>query len=319
MPEFTAVSIGRCIRMTVAVALGVAGALTLLAVSGATAQTTHTYYLPVVLLGRPIAFGSERDGNFYLDLYLMEPDGTNVHRVAGPRSVYCPSWSPQGDRLVFMDRMLSDLVLIDPNDGELTRVTSSAAYEGFASWSPTGALIAFEATTPQHSGLYTINRDGTDQKTLIAETGANYWHPSWAPDGKRVAFESNRDGPAEIYLATIGADGALDMSTLVRLTNNDDWDGGPSWSPNGDRIAFHSYKNNNYEIFTVKTDGTELRQLTTNQIDDMEVSWSPDGLQLLFTSWHDDATDIYSVNADGTALTRLTDSPGLDRCASWRP
>lgn len=319
MPISSDVSRGRLVRMAMAVALGAAGAVTLIAVSGATAQTTHTYYLPVLLLGRPIAFGSERDGNFYLDLYLMEPDGTNVHRVTGPQSVQCPSWSPQGDRLVFMNRLFLDLYLIDPDSGSLTRLTNSTAYEGFASWSPTESLIAFEATTPQHSGLYTISIDGTEQKTLVAETNANYWHPSWAPDGKRVAFESNRDGPAEIYQAAIGVDGTLDMSTLVRLTYNHDWDGGPSWSPNGDRIAFYSYYKNNYEIFTVKIDGTDLRQLTNNQIDDMEVSWSPDGRQLLFTSWHDDATDIYSINADGTALTRLTNSPGLDRCASWRP
>jgi dipeptidyl aminopeptidase/acylaminoacyl peptidase len=50
------------------------------------------------------------------------------------------------------------------------------------------------------------------------------------------------------------------------------------WSPDGERIAFFSNRSGSYEIWTIKPDGSELRQIT--DIPDAEILnpvWSPDG------------------------------------------
>ena len=42
----------------------------------------------------------------------------------------------------------------------------------------------------------------------------------------------------------------------------------PMESPDGSKIVFQSNRSGNWEIYTMKTDGSELKQLTTNEAAD---------------------------------------------------
>jgi Tol biopolymer transport system component len=48
------------------------------------------------------------------------------------------------------------------------------------------------------------------------------------------------------------------------LTVNDGWDRDPAWSPDGTRIAFTSERDGDFMIYTMRADGTDVRQLTVN-------------------------------------------------------
>ena len=54
--------------------------------------------------GRPkIAFSSTRDGDS--EIYVMDRDGSNQVRLTNdPARDYDPSWSPDGERIVFVSR-----------------------------------------------------------------------------------------------------------------------------------------------------------------------------------------------------------------------
>jgi tricorn protease len=57
----------------------------------------------------------------------------------------------------------------------------------------------------------------------------------------------------------------------------------PVLSPNGGKIAFFSDKSGEYQLYTINTDGTELKQLTNDLNRTVyHVKWSPDGKKLLF-------------------------------------
>ena len=65
----------------------------------------------------------------------------------------------------------------------------------------------------------------------------------------------------------------------------------PSWSPNGDLIAFTrrvrwtgAAEDYDYDIFTMRPDGSSIKQLTTAPGNDSHSSWSPDGRYILWTS-----------------------------------
>jgi Tol biopolymer transport system component len=107
----------------------------------------------------------------------------------------------------------------------------------------------------------------------------------------------------------------------------------PAWSPKGDRIAFTSDRDGDYEIYTIKPDGSRLRRLTRTPGNDAHNAWSPDGEWIAFTSarggFKDEAVlhpynaqpygDLYVMRADGTDVRQLTDDQFEDGTPSWLP
>jgi Tol biopolymer transport system component len=74
-----------------------------------------------------------------------------------------------------------------------------------------------------------------------------------------------------------------------------------------------------YDIFTSKADGSDLKQLTTTPRYDAESVVSPDGKRLVFTSLRDGDLDLYTMNVDGTDVRRVTNKVGYDGGAVWSP
>ncbi len=84
--------------------------------------------------------------------------------------------------------------------------------------------------------------------------------------------------------------------------------------------ASTSVKVRNWDLFTIKADGSARRQLTDTRDFETHPSWSPDGVKILFTRG-DVMTnfDIYVMDEDGGHVTRLTEHPERDQRASWSP
>lgn len=91
----------------------------------------------------------------------------------------------------------------------------------------------------------------------------------------------------------------------------------PAWSPDGTRIAFYTNRDGNFEIYTVRPDGTDLKRLTDNDARDTELNWSPDGTRIAFISNRDGQGTIYVMNADGTDPARLLE--GRANSPVWSP
>lgn len=85
------------------------------------------------------------------------------------------------------------------------------------------------------------------------------------------------------------------------------------------RIAFESDRFGQFDIFSVKPDGTDLRRLTNHSATDAHAAWSPDGRRIAFTSNRDGNYDLYVMDADGGNLRRLTNDARYDGEANWSP
>jgi dipeptidyl aminopeptidase/acylaminoacyl peptidase len=174
--------------------------------------------------GARIAFAGDPTGA--PELYLMNPDGSNVVRVttqlgvAGSR----PTWSPDSKRLAFGCEVVSgnrDICVIDVNGSGLVRLTADAAIDDGAAWSPDGATIAFSTTRyGAYSELATMRGDGSNVTRLGG--GIIGSEPAWSPDGGYLAFTSWGSESFGVYIMTAAGDDI----TLTR-----DFAVEPAWMP----------------------------------------------------------------------------------------
>ena len=74
-----------------------------------------------------------------------------------------------------------------------------------------------------------------------------------------------------------------------------------------------------YDIYTAKTDGSDLHRLTNYGVYTAEGVISPDGKKVVFTSLKGGDLDIYTMNIDGSDVRQLTTTPGYDGGPWWSP
>ena len=261
--------------------------------------------------GSTIAFLSPPGGDFRLerrDLYLIEPGGTGLRRLAVEASAH--SWSPDGTRIAFVS-LDDDIYVVRVGDGVLTRITSDGGAKSAPSWSPDGTRLTFgDRSASQYAGwsIVLVDADGSNRRTLPMGSARD---PVWAPDGARIAFIRVSPG-----VQPRGALFSVNVESL-RLTQLSDELAGPLppvWSPDGQRILMgisiplgdpqftHS------EVFLVPADEPDPMMLVsaTRGRGGASAVWSPDGARIVFTSKRPGQSQVFVANADGTCPTQIT-------------
>ena len=120
--------------------------------------------------GREIAFVSDREGG--PQIFVMSATGSNQRRVSfnGTYNT-APDWSPRkGTRLLAYTTRVSggfDIVTLDIDSGEMTRITQNQGTNEEPSFSPNGRAIAFASRRKQGAGIYVANADGTGKQHRI--------------------------------------------------------------------------------------------------------------------------------------------------------
>jgi WD40 repeat protein len=80
--------------------------------------------------------------------------------------------------------------------------------------------------------------------------------------------------------------------------------------PSDRLLAFASEQNGNVDIYTMRADGSEMRNITNNPAIDVYPFWSPDGKRIAFMSDRDGSRQIYLMDADGSNVIQLTNGEG---------
>jgi Tol biopolymer transport system component/imidazolonepropionase-like amidohydrolase len=109
--------------------------------------------------------------------------------------------------------------------------------------------------------------------------------------------------------------------TAKRLTQPIQEASHPDWSVKGDLVAIQSYAGGTFHIWTMRPDGTDLKQVTTGHGDDREPRISPDGTTIAFASDRafKGSYDIWTVKTDGTDLKQITSAPADEYEPNWSP
>jgi TolB protein len=213
--------------------------------------------------------------------------------------IIAPQWSPLGNEIIF-------------------GIGKFSAFLDFA----IGARKPLEAANGG-AQVAMINADGSGFRKITSGANNNGF-AAYSPDGKRIVYR------------TMGPDGDglrimnLQDRSVTTLTMG--YDNFPAWSPRGDLIAFVRKVNGDFDIFTVRTDGKDVRQLTHTKGNDAHPAWSPDGEKIVFTTtrmgFKDEALytsapqpygELFVMRYDGTQVEQLTDNQWEDGGATWQP
>ncbi len=216
------------------------------------------------------------------------------------RNVLAPQWSPSGDTIIF-------------GIG-----TFNLFFNGFK-----GLVLKPEDRVESGAQIAIINPDGSGFREVTSGANNNGF-PSMAPDGKRFVYRSF--GPEGEGLRVMN----LETKTITTLTEG--YDNFPLWSPRGDLIMFSRAAQGDYEIYTIKPDGTGVKRLTFSKGNDAHMAWSPDGEHIVFassrTGFKDEATytdapqpygELFVMRYDGADVEQLTDNQWEDGTPAWQP
>src|SRR5215467_540110 len=163
------------------------------------------------------------------------------------------------------------------------RQLTSGGENAEAYFSLDGQKIIFQSTREPYKcdQIFTMNRDGSNVKLVSTGKGRTTCG-YFTPDGKRIIYASTHLGSPDCPPAADRSEGYV-------------------WG---------IYRT--YDIFSARTDGSDLKRLTTTDGYDAEGTISPDGKKIVFTSARDGDLEIYDMNLDGTQQRRLTNELGYD-------
>lgn len=209
------------------------------------------------------------------------------------------SSSEGSDHIFVMNPGGSDRSQISPDDDDADATDLV--------WSPNGAQIAFVFDRD----IWVANSDGSELSRITYISSPDF--TTWSPDGTLLAFSSGTISPGNVasfnvwvvnkesYQLTL----VTPMAGIARYYE---------WSPDGTRLAFISKEDGiweeygNWDVYTVKPDGSGLRQLTNSdeRTQATQPRWSPDGKLIAFEFGNHRSSDVYVMTADGSDVQQVT-------------
>jgi TolB protein len=204
-----------------------------------------------------------------------------------------------------------DIFDVDPKGGDMRQLTKTEGYDAEATVCPVTGDIVFTSVRDGDLELYTMNADGGNVKRITNRPGYD-GGAFFSHDGSkfvlRSAFPKNEEEakanadllgqqivkPSHMEITVCDRDG----SNFRQVTNNGAANFGPFWLPDDEHIIFSSnmigVENfaktgdhtgmREFEIFTIKADGTDLERITNSPEFDGFPMFSPCGRYLVFAS-----------------------------------
>ena len=232
--------------------------------------------------GEKILFVSDRGG--VRDLYMMNPDGSNVRRVFKRKAETwrtSPTWSPDAKQFAYRhinwnnDRFGIYIATLGEQDVEKLVDKGSSPV-----WSPDGTEIAYTAFPVPGRGdirrVALIDIRTQKQKFILPKKAMDWQNrPSWSRAGDKLVFSWNRhplppdhnplvdpfppvwEAKETIYIVN------RDGTSLKQLAAEDGPEAQyPAFSPNGDEVLYTQAVNKQFQVFKLDINSGVRTQLT---------------------------------------------------------
>ncbi len=270
-----------------------------------------------------------------------------------------PAWSPTGGAIAFVRQQpgcaLPPESLGIVRAGRAEEIIGADARRGSTApptWSDNGLAVAFGTTRttigvdapggrvgddgpgefPSWAGdsiAFTIENEvrilhllAESRRTLLT----NYLKPTqssgvpvWSPDRTRLALGVRLLNSSDGGIAVIATDGS--GSRVIATGPNQSVN--PTWSPDGSAIAFETNRDADFEIYSVRADGTGLRNVSRSATsEDRLPAWKGDTIAFISNRDHPSARseyDLYTMSADGANQRRRAVDAHPYSVGAWSP
>ncbi len=176
--------------------------------------------------------------------------------------------------------------------------------------------IAFVSSRGGSSEIYVMNADGSNARAATANRSINTF-PSWSASGESILYTSYRFANRPLLFVSTRGRGKPGR-VLSKLGDRMPQYRGV-FAPLGPRLAVVMSNGDVAEIYTVGSDGRDLKRLTNNRAIDVSPSWSPDASRIAFVSDRSGSPQIYLMNADGSDQRRITFQGSYNTNPAWSP
>ncbi|KAJ5614985.1 hypothetical protein N7537_000099 [Penicillium hordei] len=272
------------------------------------------------------------------------PQLSNINKIAltekqlGNSSVVSFNANGTNEALIYDDMESS---FIDASSVALgTAGAFNPAWSSDGKWVTFGVGFWFQGRATGGGWLVRATANGTYSEVLTESTTTlssnssviNSGFPSFSHDGKKIVFRvwgtnSTLGDKSQLGLRV------LDLETRKTSVLTNEWDNLPSFSPDGKKIVFtRKTSDYNYDVCTMRPDGTGLKVLTSSGANDAHAVWTWDG-RIAYSSGmfgfqyecalYDDTFQPYGqvlvMNADGSNKRVLTDSIWEDSMPLYVP
>lgn len=238
--------------------------------------------------GKSIIGNAKFDDDSAHYVYTMNIDGTNIKKINAKGEDACSYYFPCGTKIIWTStRDNLDLPKGDWSDPRNY---------------PTGAE------------LYVSDLDGGN---IVRLTHNHYYDAevSVSPDGKKILFTRSIDGKCDLWV--MDADGTNEH----QVTFTDEWqEGGSFYMNDNETIIYRAWERKNegkrgmpMTIFTIKDDGTNLKQITHDAGTNWAPHPAPDGDHFAFIRvLHPFNFEIFIMSISTGEQIRLTYNDAFD-------
>jgi len=193
------------------------------------------------------------------------------------------------------------------------------------SFSPDGNFIAYRhdgdlnntPTSPgsYQSGLYIINKDGSNRKLVLLGTRLN---PAWSPEGKWLVFSTS----GIIQKCGTNGDSLKTFTCLNNLSYPEFYY--PKWSSDGKLILFDKPLGSDWGFYTTATNFLGSGRFLGLEILGRNPELSPSRNHLIYEAGKGGGTnvsvsEIFLLNINGITKIQLTINGRVNRAPTWSP
>jgi Tol biopolymer transport system component len=152
----------------------------------------------------------EKDKSYFMDLYIMDADGSNVRQLTrAPGYDGGPFFSANGAKIVWRrfseDGARAEVYTMNVDGSNKRQITRVGAMSWAPFFHPSGDYIIFATNLHGYGNfeLYLVDAEGQKEPVRVTQTEGFDGLPTFSPSGKTLSWSSNRtaDGTTQIFIA----------------------------------------------------------------------------------------------------------------------